>query len=160
MDEQHLKASSAFTRSFSTHQHQFALSASFLFRFALVCAFAVMLCSFLAWPASSLSLYLFIQLLLAMLTLGLLIYCLRKLNLWYCVLCIDNSGRTTVSDAVSKGCIVEFSRHPIVNPLVCVLFLREVKTGEKRWVWVWQDMLTDTEYRTLCRLLLQLKLPY
>lgn len=95
-----------------------------------------------------------------MLTLGLLIYCWRKLTLWYCVLCIDNSGGATLTDAVSEVCRVEFSRHPIVNPLVCIIFLREVKTGEKRWVWVWQDMLTDTEYRTLCRLLLQRKLAH
>ncbi|WP_160053048.1 protein YgfX [Shewanella litoralis] len=158
MDEQRLNASATSTRSFSTHQHQFALSASFLYRFALVCFFAVILCSFLAWPASSSSLYLLIQLLLVMLTLGLLVYCWRKSSLWHCVFNVDKTGIAALSDAESEVCLVEFSRHPIVTPIVCVIFLRETQTGENRWVWVWQDMLSDTEYRTLCRILLQRKL--
>ena len=158
MDEQHLKASQVTTSSFRTHQHQFGLSASFLSRLFLLCWFAILLCSFLAWPQWTSLIFLGIQLLLVLLTLGLLLYCWRKLTVWQCCLSLNHLGSITLSEHGLSAARVVLSRPAMVSTLVCVVFFQDVKSGEKRWLWIWHDMLTDTEYRTLCRLLLQLKI--
>ncbi|WP_445773262.1 protein YgfX [Shewanella sp.] len=155
VDEQHLKGARGSTASFSTHLHQFALSASLFSRLALVCAFAILLCSFLAWPISTLTLYQVIKWLLILVTMGVLVHCWRLLSAWHCVLGLDNQGHVTVSAPDTGVCQMGFSRPPVVNPLLCIVFLQDIDTGENRLLCIWQDMLTDTEYRSLCRLLLR-----
>ncbi len=140
-----------------THLYQFGLSASFLSRLALVCFFAVILCSFLAWPNLASSLAFYAQLLLIFLTLCLLVYCWRKLTRWQCIFSLDKHGFAQIVEPSSQIYLVDFCRRALVNPLFCIMFLQDMHSGERRVLWVWHDMLTDTEYRTLCRLLLQLK---
>ncbi|WP_268244268.1 protein YgfX [Shewanella algicola] len=158
MVEPNLKPVQASDFSPRTHLHQFGLSASFLSRVALVCFFAVILCSFLAWPNLASSMLVYAQLLLALLTLCLMVYCWRKLTRWQCIFSLDKRGFAQIVEHSSQTYLVDFCRRALVNPLFCMIFLQDIHSGERRILWVWHDMLTDTEYRTLCRLLLQLKL--
>jgi toxin CptA len=64
VEEQHLNPPVDVLVSTSTHMQQFALSASFLQRGALVVSFAVVLTSFLAWPYYPSLIYHAIQMLL------------------------------------------------------------------------------------------------
>jgi len=134
---------------------QFALSASFLQRGALFVSLAVMLSSFLAWPSYPSLIYQLIQVLLIISTILIFVFGWRKISRWRCLLSLGNKrAGTLLYDVMGQPQNIRLSKKPFISPLLCVIFLQYTKTGENRLLLVWSDMLDDTGYRTLCRLLL------
>jgi toxin CptA len=134
---------------------QFALSASFLQSGALLVSLAVVLSSFLAWPSYPSLIYQIIQTLVFIVTILIFVFRWRRVSRWRCLLALGNKqAGTLLYGVVGQAANINFSKKPFISPLLCVIFLQYTKTGQRRLLLVWSDMLDDTAYRTLCRLLL------
>lgn len=146
-------------------RHSFRLTSSFDQRLALVVLASVCLCSFLAWPSLDNLIYLSIKYSAAGLTLVFFSYQFWQLTFWHCRFSLSRDGEgqivflgrselASVDETVAKKFILVMS--PIVTPLVVFFYVRtqDMKVDHKRLVIIWADMLDDTSYRHLCRLLL------
>ncbi|MFT6131673.1 MAG: toxin CptA [Shewanella sp.] len=155
MEEQHLNPPVDVLVSTSTHMQQFALSASFLQRGALVVSFAVVLTSFLAWPYYPSLIYHAIQMLLFVTIIIIFFYSWRRVSSWRCLLTLGDKGAGTLLQG-ENGSLnkITLTKKPFISPLMCIIYLQHLQTGENRVLLVWSDMLDDTAYRNLCRLLL------
>ncbi|PKG76472.1 hypothetical protein CXF86_03140 [Shewanella sp. GutCb] len=130
-------------------QHSFYLSSSFGQRLSLVVIASICLISFLIWPYGESITYLLSKSLLFTLCIAYFSWQFWQLKHWSCqfVLSAEGNGRLNQQQCfVLKG-------KPIVTPFA-VMFDIQCDTKVKRLV-VWADMLNDTNYRHLCRLLLQ-----
>ncbi|AZG74275.1 protein YgfX [Shewanella livingstonensis] len=132
---------------------QFALSASFLQRGALVAFFAVILSSFLAWPHYPSLIYNILQTLLFIVIIIIFTYAWRSVSRWRCLLTFGDKGTGTLLDLSGHTQKIRLSKKPYISPLLCIIYLQNTKTAEYQLLLVWNDMLDDTAYRNLCRLL-------
>ena len=138
----------------STHRHQFSLSASLLQRGALLIATAIILSSFLAWPDHPFVIFKLIQALLFCIITIIFIIGWRRLLRWQCIFSLGGKGVGTLKmGEYGQTYRVSLAKKPFISPLLCFIYLQR-ETGEKRLLLVWRDMLDDTAYRNLCRLLL------
>jgi toxin CptA len=134
---------------------QFALSASFLQRAGLTVFFAVILSSFLAWPSYSSLIYHIIQTLLFIVVMLIFVFEWRRLSHWRCLFSLGNKRAGTLLYGTGvQASNISLSKKAFICPLVCIIFLQVSKSGDQRLLLVWSDMLDDTAYRDLCRLLL------
>ena len=152
MAEPQLNLLGSLSLNSSTQTQQFSLSVSFLQRGALLILYAVVLSSFLVWPNSSNFFYEIFKCLVLALTIAIFIYCWRRLSGWSCVLSLEDNGSGTLTvDAINHS--IMLSRKAMISPLFCVVFLHNTHTDSAQMLVVWSDMLDDTHYRNLCRLL-------
>jgi toxin CptA len=155
VEEQHLNPPIDSLLNTSTQMQQFVLSASFLQRGALIVSLAVVLSSFLAWPSYPSLIYQIIQTLLFIATILIFIFEWRRVSRWRCLLSLGNKQAGTLLYGVEgQSDNVRLCKKPFISPLLCIIFLQYTKTEERRLLLVWSDMVDDTAYRTLCRLLL------
>lgn len=132
--------------------HSFSVKASFDQRLSLVVFIGVCSSSFLLWPQSdiialSLLKYLFIVLVSIFLLLQ-----LWRLQHWRLDFVLSDKGE----GRLSTGEHFQVLKRTWVTPFVCLIYI-EVDT-QLRLLLVWADMLNDTDYRHLCRLLLRAKM--
>ncbi|ACJ30469.1 Conserved hypothetical protein [Shewanella piezotolerans WP3] len=127
--------------------HSFSLYSSFGQRLSLTVVAAICFTSFLIWPYSESLLYLVSKALTFSLCCCFFVRQFWLLRHWSCqfILSADGSVRIEQQCFALKG-------RPIVTPFM-VVFDIHCGSDEKRLV-VWADMLNDTNYRHLCRLLL------
>lgn len=146
-------------------RHSFRLTPSFDQRLALVVLASVCLSSFLVWPPLDNLIYLSIKYCAACLTLTFFSYQFWQLKHWYCRFSLgrDGEGRIVFGDksqltSVDETAMEKFTLvlNPIVTPLVVFFYIntQDMSVGRRRLVIIWADMLDDTSYRHLCRLLL------
>ncbi|SQH75589.1 conserved membrane protein of unknown function [Shewanella benthica] len=145
--------------------HSFRLTSSFDQRLALVVLASVCLCSFLAWPSLDNIIYLSIQYCAAGLTLVFFSYQFWQLTYWYCRFSLnrDGEGQIVFRGRSELAVVDEIAMEkftlilsPIVTPLVVFFYVhtQDMHVGHRHLVIIWADMLDDTSYRHLCRLLL------
>ncbi|QYX65921.1 hypothetical protein K2227_06245 [Shewanella putrefaciens] len=132
--------------------HSFSVKASFDQRLSLVVFICVCSSSFLFWPQSdnfalSLLKYLFIALVCIF-----LLSQLWRLQQWRLDFVLSDKGE----GRLSTGEHFKVLKRTWVTPFVCLMYI-EVDT-QLRLLMVWADMLDDTDYRHLCRLLLRAKI--
>lgn len=138
----------------STQLQQFALSASALQRGALLISATLILSSFWAWPNHHSVIFHLIQAILFCITIVIFITGWRRLLRWHCLLSLGNKGTGTLTMGVNGQTYrIRLVKKPFISPLLCFIYLQR-ETGEQRLLLVWRDMLDDTAYRNLCRLLL------
>ncbi|ABV35751.1 conserved hypothetical protein [Shewanella sediminis HAW-EB3] len=136
--------------------HSFSLKASFDQRLSLVVFCSVCLSSFLAWPDIDNFYYSFAKYLLFTLILLFFSYQFWSLNHWRCRFSLNVKGEGSLDEMIrGERKTFELSGRRIVTPFVSLFYIRTV--SEKRLIIVWSDMLDDTSYRHLCRLLLTKK---
>lgn len=127
--------------------HSFSLYSSFGQRLSLTVVAAICLTSFLIWPYSESLVYLVSKAVTFSLCCCFFIWQFWLLRYWSCqfILSADGSVRLNQQRFVIKG-------KPIVTPFAVVF---DIHCGrERKRLVVWADMLNDTNYRHLCRLLL------
>ncbi|MCS6174606.1 protein YgfX [Shewanella sp. SP1S2-4] len=134
--------------------HSFSVKASFDQRLSLVVFICVCSSSFLFWPQSdnfalSLLKYLFIALVCIF-----LLSQLWRLQQWRLDFVLSDKGE----GRLSTGEHFQVLKRTWVTPFVCLMYI-EVDT-QLRLLMVWADMLDDTDYRHLCRLLLRAKIKH
>ncbi|QQX81449.1 hypothetical protein JK628_06190 [Shewanella sp. KX20019] len=130
-------------------QHSFHLSSSFDQRFSLVVVASLCFISFMVWPYGESFSYLFCKSLIFILSISYFSWQFWQLKHWSCqfILSAEGNGRLNQKQGfVIKG-------KPMITPFA-LMFDIQCETEVKRLV-VWADMLDDTSYRHLCRLLLQ-----
>ena len=146
-------------------RHSFRLTSSFDQRLALVVLASICLCSFLAWPSLDHLIYLSIKYCAAGLTLVFFSYQFWQLTYWHCRFSLSRDGEGQIAFSVRSEFAAEdeivsekftLVMSPIVTPLVVFFYVhtQDMPVGHRRLVIVWADMLDDTSYRHLCRLLL------
>ncbi len=151
--------------SVADQRHSFRLTSSFDQRLALVVLASVCLCSFLAWPRLDNLIYLMIKYCAAGVTLVFFSYQFWQLSYWHCRFSLGRDGEGQIAWGVKRrlASVDETSMekftlvmNPIVTPLVVFFYVhtQDMSVGHRRLVIVWADMLDDTSYRHLCRLLL------
>ncbi|QDE30403.1 MULTISPECIES: protein YgfX [Shewanella] len=154
MEEQPLSPSIDSLLNTSTHMRQFALSASLLQRGAWLMSLAIVSSSFLAWPHYPSFIFYIVQTILFITIIIIFVLGWRRLSRWHCVFSLGNNGAgTLVLAGNSEPNKFRLTKKPFISPLLCLLYL-QLQTGEKQLLLVWRDMLDDTAYRNLCRLLL------
>ncbi|MGI1987354.1 protein YgfX [Shewanella glacialipiscicola] len=134
-------------------QHpSFSVKASLDQRLSLVVFVCVCSSAFLLWPQSdtivlSLLKYFFIALVCIF-----LLWQLWRLQHWRLGFMLNDKGE----GRLSTGEHFKVLKRTWVTPFVCLIYI-EVD-AEQRLLMVWADMLVDTDYRLLCRLLLRAKI--
>lgn len=110
--------------------------------------------SFIAWPELDSILFnsLFYALIL-LVPLG-FFWQLWTLKNWQCQIIIDG----IFGGKLANEQLFIFGKPAFICPLFCLLYL-EFEDQSRQICCVWADMLDDTEYRTLCRLLNQSSKP-
>ncbi|WP_299002604.1 protein YgfX [uncultured Shewanella sp.] len=133
-------------------QHlSFSLTSSFDQRLTLVISYLVFLSSFLFWPQSNSSIILWIKIgLLSALTVF-FIWQGWRLSHWQCEFRLSTSG----SGSFSNGQGFILVKKAFISAFVVVFYYQCVNDNKSKMMVVWSDMLTDTNYRHLCRLLCQ-----
>ncbi|WP_350355260.1 protein YgfX [Shewanella mesophila] len=136
-------------KSVVAQRHNFYLCASFEQRLSLVIFAAVCLSSFLAWPPLSPLWFVLIKWFVITLVCCFFIYQWFSLKHWHLNFWLDESG---------KGAFVDREKNYLlkrlwISPFVVLFQMRAEQ--EKHLIIVWRDMLDDTSYRHLCRLLLR-----
>ncbi|MCK8043676.1 hypothetical protein MSG37_02160 [Shewanella sp. 1CM18E] len=128
-------------------QHSFALQSSHGQRLSLAIISAICLSSIAVWPYLENPVYLTIKYLLIGACVCFFIWQFLRLKTWHCrfVMCSDGTGKLE-----SQGNFVVINK-PFITPLA-VVFDIQLQNETKRLV-IWADMLDDTNYRNLCRLL-------
>lgn len=140
----------------------FNVKSSFLQKLALSLFASLCLFSFTLWPTLNSLFYQIVTLLLAVNVAGFFIYQFWQLSRWKYQFMLDDAGKGILSVTESVLSLSDLSqlhftqqRSAIVTPLCCLLFLE--MTADNRQIKmilpVWRDMLDDTSYRHLCRLL-------
>lgn len=133
-------------------QHlSFSITSSFDQRLTLVISYLLFLSSFLFWPQSNSSIILFVKIgLLSVLTVF-FIWQGWRLSRWQCEFRLSTSG----SGSFSNGQRFILVRKAFISAFFVVFYYQCVGESKKKMIVVWSDMLTDTNYRHLCRLLCQ-----
>ena len=134
-------------------QHpSFSVKASLDQRLSLVVFVCVCSSAFLLWPQSdtialSLLKYFFIALICIF-----LLSQLWRLQHWRLDFMLNDKGE----GRLSTGEHFKVLKRTWVTPFVCLIYIEA--DAEQRLLMVWADMLVDTDYRLLCRLLLRAKI--
>lgn len=135
----------------------FSIKTSLLQKLALLVLAGLCLFSFWLWPVLDNVIYQGIKILLALSVSAFFIQQFWQLPQWHWQFSLDDRGQGVVEaqgDEPENIALVQY-RPAIVTPLLCILFL--VKDPQNQAVKVvlpvWVDMLDDTSYRHLCRLL-------
>lgn len=133
-------------------QHlSFLITSSFDQRLTLVISYLLFLSSFLFWPQSDSNIILWIKIgLLSVLTVF-FIWQGWRLNRWQCEFRLSTSGSGSFPDG-QRFLLV---RKAFISAFVVVFYYQCVNDNKSKMIVVWSDMLTDTNYRHLCRLLCQ-----
>jgi toxin CptA len=136
-------------------RHSFSVSASFDQRLSLVVLACVCFSSFLAWPGFESLSYQLVKYGLLGLMLIFFGHRLWQLQGWRCSFMLDEQGEGILGGANR----FQLNPNPWVTPFACVFCVSLcdeslAKTGRKRSLIIFRDMLDDTSYRHLCRLLL------
>ncbi|MCL1138871.1 protein YgfX [Shewanella pneumatophori] len=128
-------------------QHSFDVKSSHGQRLSLAIISAICLSSFIVWPYLENSVYLAIKYLLICVCVCFFIWQFHRLKSWHCrfVICSDGTGKLE-----SQRNFVVINK-PFITPFA-VMFDIQLQNETKRLV-IWADMLDDTNYRNLCRLL-------
>ena len=128
-------------------QHSFDLTSSNGQRLSLTVVALICLSSFFIWPYAENTLYILLKFLLFSSCCVFFIWQIYRLKYWRCqfVLKADGKGKFT------SGCDFVLQGKPVITPFA-VIFDVAFAGGKKRFV-LWADMLDDTNYRNLCRLL-------
>ncbi|WP_299802109.1 protein YgfX [uncultured Shewanella sp.] len=128
-------------------QHSFDLNSSNGQRISLTVLSLICLSSFLIWPYAENTIYILLKLLLFSACCGFFIWQIYRLKHWQCqfMLKADGAGK------FKNGTEFVLQGKPIITPFA-VMFDITFTGGNKRLV-LWADMLDDTNYRHLCRLL-------
>ncbi|QFU21695.1 hypothetical protein FS418_07300 [Shewanella sp. YLB-09] len=146
--------------------HNFNVSSSFDQRLSLVVFASVCLTSFLIWPYFDNLLYQVFKYVLLTACLVFFIYQFWRLNRWTCKFSLVSTGDGRVIyptvNQLNSDCdeayFEKFTliKKPVVTPFVVQFYIQieEGNRSSKRMMFVWADMLDDTSYRNLCRLLL------
>jgi toxin CptA len=140
----------------------FNVKSSFLQKLALSLFTSLCLFSFSLWPTLNSLIYQIIKLSLVLSVAGFFIYQFWQLSRWKYQFTLDDAGQgiLSVTESVPSASDINQQhftqqRSAIVTPLFCLLFLE--MTADNRQIKmilpVWRDMLDDTSYRHLCRLL-------
>ncbi|RTR34683.1 protein YgfX [Shewanella atlantica] len=134
--------------------HSFSVNASFDQRLSLIVFCGVCLTSFLAWPDIDSFYYSFAKYL--SFTLLVLFFCYQfwSLKHWRCRFSLNVKGEGSL-DENNRSESFELVGRRLVTPFVSLFYI-QTDSG-KRLIIVWSDMLDDTSYRHLCRLLLAQK---
>ncbi|RTR39031.1 hypothetical protein EKG38_08865 [Shewanella canadensis] len=136
--------------------HSFSLHASFDQRLSLVVFCGVCLTSFLAWPDIDNSYYSFAKYLFFTLLVLFFSYQFWSLNHWRCRFSLNAKGEGSLDERNnSERESFVLSGRRFVTPFVSLFYIQT--DSSKRLIIVWSDMLDDTSYRHLCRLLLSNK---
>nr|WP_280117347.1 protein YgfX [Shewanella aestuarii] len=123
------------------------LSASVNQYLSLVMAFAVIFSSFIAWPPLSSWLISCIFYLLLLITFSIFIKVLFMIRNWQCRFSLNKDGHGILNAADA----FHFAKRPFISPFICILYI-EFEDKYRDSIWVWSDMLNDSQYRLLCRL--------
>ncbi|WP_319002885.1 protein YgfX [Shewanella glacialimarina] len=145
MDVQHRKQASN-----STHTSLFVLSASFNQYLCYWIIFAVVMTSFIAWPQMDSILFKSFFYILILLVPVVFAWQLLVLRKWQCQIIIDGA----LGGRLVNGQSFTFGKAAFICPLFCLLYL-EFEDESRQICCVWADMLDDSQYRTLCRLVNQ-----
>lgn len=131
--------------------HSFSVKASLDQRLSLVVFIAVCLSSLLVWPQIESFGVLLLKLAVIVLNLCFLLYQLWRLRDWQLSFALNRTGE----GRLATGEQFQVLPRTWVTPFVCLMYLN---VGAKpRLLPLWADMFTDTDYRHLCRLLLNAK---
>ncbi|WP_028762737.1 protein YgfX [Shewanella colwelliana] len=129
-------------------RHNFSITASIDQRLSLVVFTSICLTSFLAWPSFTITWYIILRYACAMLLLSYLGWQFYQLKTWHCSFWIDEAGKAGLSKPNISCQLKRFW----VSPFAVVFQLENDQSSH--FVIVWRDMLDDTSYRHLCRLVL------
>ncbi|MCL1050227.1 hypothetical protein L2755_11385 [Shewanella abyssi] len=130
-------------------QHSFHLSSSFDQRLSLVVVASLCFSSFMIWPYGESLSYLFCKALIFILCISYFSWQFWQLKYWSCQFILSAKGNGRLNQ--KHGFVIRGK--PIITPFA-LMFDIQCGTEVKRLL-VWADMLDDTSYRHLCRLLLQ-----
>ncbi|WOT04344.1 protein YgfX [Shewanella youngdeokensis] len=130
-------------------QHSFSVTSSFGQRLSLAVLASVCLTSFCIWPSFDSSVYHSCRLLIFCCCLMFFIRVFWRLKYWRCQVLLSAEGHGVLNQ--QQRFIV--TGKPIVTPFAVMFYVEY--DGKVTRVVVWADMLNDTNYRHLCRLLLQ-----
>ncbi|WP_298768423.1 protein YgfX [uncultured Shewanella sp.] len=132
-------------------RHSFSIASSFDQRLTLVISYLFFLSSFLFWPQSDSRIFLFVELGLFIALTAFFIrqwWCLIR---WHCGFSLSTSGSGIFADGQQFVLV----RRAFISAFVVIFYYQCVGESKKKMLVVWSDMLTDTDYRHLCRLLCQ-----
>ncbi|MCH1928698.1 hypothetical protein L9G16_00730 [Shewanella sp. A25] len=132
-------------------RHSFSVSSSFDQRLSLVVFILVCSTSFLVWPSTDNLLLSLLKYVLIAVVFVFLIHSLWRLGDWQRRFSLNANGEGRLED----GEVFYILKETRVTPFVCLIYY--VANDKKQLLPIWADMLSDTDYRHLCRLLLQAK---
>jgi toxin CptA len=130
----------------------------FVFGFGCLCVTSLWF-----WPSIDNVLYLGIRVLTGLIILSVFAYQCYRLTQWCWDIRLDSAGAGELRQclALESQSFVQ-DKPAIVTPVMCVLFLtltseqaKDKGRSNKRVLAVFVDMLNDTDYRHLCRILSQ-----
>lgn len=128
-------------------QHSFNLISSNGQRLSLAIICAICLSSFFIWPYIENTFYLLVKYLIACVCIAFFIKQFIALRYWHCSFIVRSDGSGKLEQA---GNFIVINK-PFITPFA-LMFDIQLQHETKRVV-VWADMLDDTNYRHLCRLL-------
>ncbi|ABE56053.1 conserved hypothetical protein [Shewanella denitrificans OS217] len=128
----------------------------FLFGFGCLC-----FTSLWFWPSIDNVIYLGIRVLTGLIILSVFAYQGYRLTQWRWDIRLDSAGAGELRQCLALESQSFIQDKPaIVTPVMCVLFLtlsseqgKDKASSQKRLLAVFVDMLNDTDYRHLCRIL-------
>ncbi|WP_299492289.1 protein YgfX [uncultured Shewanella sp.] len=133
-------------------QHlSFSLVSSFDQRLTLVIFYLILLASFLFWPQTELVIFLTVKLLLFIALSILFVWQGWKLKCWQYQFSLTASG----TGHFSNGRQFNLVKRPLISAFAVVFYYQYPDEKKIGAMMIWSDMLTDTDYRHLCRLLCQ-----
>lgn len=144
-------------------RHSFTLTASFDQRLSLVVAACICLTSFLAWPYFGNIYYQLFKYLLFSLICLFFAYQFYRLKQWSCKFVIGDRGEGILSIKESNSPMADITQvpkkfkvilKPVITSFIVLFYIQLEGSRQKRLMIVWADMLDDTGFRHLCRLLL------
>ncbi|WP_076407702.1 protein YgfX [Shewanella sp. UCD-KL12] len=144
-------------------RHSFTLTASFDQRLSLVVAACICLTSFLAWPYFGNAYFQLFKYLLFSLICLFFIYQFYQLKQWSCQFTLGDRGEGMLSikapnryiaDSTQVAKKFKLIRKPVITSFIVLFYIQLEGSHRKRLMIVWADMLDDTGFRHLCRLLL------
>ncbi|MCL1123110.1 protein YgfX [Shewanella surugensis] len=129
----------------------FSLQSSFGQRSSLVIIALLLFASFLLWPQIDNVIYLSIKVLITLSLMLFFIWQGWQLRSWQYQFSLMSSGAGHFSD----GRRFTLVRRAFISPFAVIFYYQYLDGKQYSMMIVWADMLTDINYRHLCRLLIQ-----
>lgn len=141
------------TSKSGAQQYYFTLGASFNSWLTLIILSLALLSLFLAWPQSQFSWFNALFIFCLFITLGLISYLLWSHHHWFCHFSLNQNG----SGMLDSNQAFVINTRPFITAFVSIIYIEITQPNANKvaMIWVWSDMLDDTSYRHLCRLLTQ-----